>query len=102
MTELLNDSRFAGLGIVDLKSGRGNLLASTDGTAAGGIQATPLLERKTTLLAGGSLHNQTLRVNRLLNMYEMVEDVSFFKPGQFGNLAQIEGSFFQSFRDLFS
>ncbi len=93
---------FIWLGIVDLKSRRGNLFALTDGTAAGGTQATPLLERKTTMPAGSRLHNQALRVDGLFNMFEMIEDVSFFNPEQFGNLAQIEGFTFQGFRDLFS
>ncbi len=90
----------AGLGIADLEPGRGNLFTSANGAASRGAQAGPLLERETTLFAGGRLHNEALRVYRLLDMLEMVEDVSLFDPEPLRNFPQIEGFFFQSFRDL--
>jgi len=90
----------AGLGIVNLKPRSGNLFASTDGTAARGIQASPFLEREAAFLTGGRLHNKAFRVYGLFNMFEMIEGVSLFNPEQFGNLPQVVGFFFQGFRDL--
>jgi hypothetical protein len=46
----------APLHIVNFESGRGNMFAFTNGTAAWSAQASPLFERKTTLLTRGWFH----------------------------------------------
>jgi hypothetical protein len=63
------------------------MLAFTDRTAAGSAQATPFLERETTLSAGGRFRSQASRMDRLCNMLEMVKDFPFLDPEQFRNLS---------------
>jgi hypothetical protein len=74
------DAIYGALGIVDLKSRRGNLFASTDRAAARGIQASPFLKSEAASFTGGRLHNKALRMYRLLNVFEMIEDLSFLNP----------------------
>lgn len=90
------------LRIVNLKSRRGNLFASTNGTAARGIQASPFLEREAALFTGGRLHNKALRVYGLFNVFEMIEGLSLLNPEESRNLPQIKGFLSQSFHDLLS
>jgi hypothetical protein len=71
------------LGWVDFKSGRVNLFAFTDGTAAWSVQASPFLERETTLFARGRFRSKVSWVYRLCNMHEMIEGFSFFNSEQF-------------------
>jgi len=46
------------LHVANLKSGRGNMFAFTQGTAAWSAEASPLFERKTTLLTRGWFHSK--------------------------------------------
>jgi hypothetical protein len=71
------------LGWDDFKSGRVNLFAFTNGTAAWSVQASPFLERETTLFARSRLRSKVSWVYRLCNMHEMIEDFSFFNSEQF-------------------
>jgi hypothetical protein len=87
-------------GIVDLKSGWGNMFAFTDGTAAWSVQTSPFLERETTLSARGRLRSKASRMYRLCNMLEMIKGFSFFNPEQFRNLSQIKTLSFQGFSNL--
>jgi hypothetical protein len=82
------------LGMVDLKSGWGNMFAFTDGTTAWSVQASPLLERETTLFARGRFRSKASRMYRLCNMLEMIKGFSFFNPEPFRNLSQIQAILF--------
>ena len=84
----------AELGIVNLKSRRGNLFASADGAAAWGIQASPLLEGKAALFTGGWFNDKTLRAYGLFNMFEMIEGFPFFNPESLRDLSEIKQFFF--------
>ena len=46
------------LHVVNFKSGWGNMLTPTNGTAAWSAQASPLFERKTTLLTRGGFQSK--------------------------------------------
>jgi len=81
--------------MVDLKSGWGNMFAFTDGTAAWSVQASPFLERETTLFAKSRFRSKASWMYRLCNMLEMIKDFSFFNPEQFRNLPQIKAFPFQ-------
>ncbi len=70
------------LGWVNFKSGWVNLLAFTEGAAAWSVQASPFLERETTLFARGRFCGKASRVYRLCNMHEMIEGFSFFNSEQ--------------------
>jgi hypothetical protein len=95
----LLDSGSAGLGVVDLKSRWGNLFASTNGTATRGIQASPFLEREAALFTRGRFRNKALRVYGLLNVFEMIEDLSFLNPEPLRDLSEVKQFFFQDFCD---
>ena len=87
--------------MVDLESGWGNMLAFADGTAAWSAEASPFLERETTLSAGGRFRSQTCGMDGPCNMLEMIQSVSLFNPEQFGNLSQVEAFPFQGLCNLF-
>jgi hypothetical protein len=70
-------------GLIDFKSGSVNLFAFTDGTTARSVQASPFLERETTLFTRGRFYSQASGVYRLCNMLEMIEGFSFFNFEQF-------------------
>jgi hypothetical protein len=78
------------------------MLAFTDRTAAWSIQASPFLERETTLFAKSRFCSKASRMDRLCNMLEMIKGFSFFNPEQFRNLSQIKAFPFQGLSNLLS
>jgi len=63
------------------------MFAFTDGTAAWSVQASPFLERETTLFTRGRFGSKAFRMFRPCNMLEMIQGFSFFDPEQFRNLS---------------
>jgi len=72
----------------------------TDGTTAWSVQASPFLERETTLFARGRLRSQAFRMYRPGNVLEMIKGLSFFNPERFRNVSQIKTFPFQDFSNL--
>jgi hypothetical protein len=77
------------------------MFAFADRTAAWSAEASPFLERETTMLAKGWLRNKAPGMHGLRNMLKMIEGFSFFNPEHFRNLSQIKTFPFKGFSNLF-